>query len=271
MEAVISAWDVDSIYKIPAMLHEQRLDEIVCRKLGIIAQPADLSSWDELVYALEHPEARGGHRHRRQVRRPHRLVQVADRGADPRRHPHPHQDQDPLHRFREDREQERRRRARSMDAVLVPGGFGKRGVEGKIAAIRYARENSVPYLGICLGMQLAAIEFARNVVRPGRREQHRVRPRHAASGRRAHHRMARTATAASSGATGSPTSAARCGSAAQKCPLEPGTLAARSTARSVNERHRHRYEVNNALPAAARSDAGYKVSGTYAERGAAAK
>ena len=63
-----------------------------------------------------------------------------------------------------------------MDAILVPGGFGKRGTEGKMRAIRYARENGVPYLGICLGMQLATIEFARNVVRPRRRQQHRVRP-----------------------------------------------------------------------------------------------
>ena len=68
-----------------------------------------------------------------------------------------------------------------MDAILVPGGFGKRGVEGKIKAIRYARENGIPYLGICLGMQLAVIEYARHKARPRRREQHRIRSGDAAS------------------------------------------------------------------------------------------
>ena len=66
-----------------------------------------------------------------------------------------------------------------MDAILVPGGFGDRGIEGKIQAIRYARENRIPYLGICLGMQLAIIEYARDVLGLDRREQHRIRPRHA--------------------------------------------------------------------------------------------
>ena len=88
-EAVIPAADADSIYKIPAALHDEGLDEIVCRKLAIDPPPADLATWNRLVDALEHPGARGAHRDGRQVRRPDRVVQVAVRGADPRRHPHP--------------------------------------------------------------------------------------------------------------------------------------------------------------------------------------
>ena len=163
-EAVISAWDVDSIYKIPMVLHEQVLDEIVCHKLDILAQaPPTSRAWKKLVARARESRARGGHRHRRQVRRPAGLLQVAERGADPRRHPHPRQGQHPLRRLRGDRDRAAPRTLENMDAILVPGGFGKRGTEGKIAAIRYARENNVPYLGICLGMQIAAIEFARNV------------------------------------------------------------------------------------------------------------
>jgi CTP synthase len=109
------------------------------------------------------PAARGQHRLRRQVRRPHRVLQVADRSAGPCRHPHAQQGAHPLHRLRGHRARTAPGALEGMDAILVPGGFGKRGTEGKIAAIRYARENKVPYLGICLGMQLATIEFARHV------------------------------------------------------------------------------------------------------------
>ena len=107
--------------------------------------------------------ARGQHRLRRQVRRSDRILQVADRSADARRHPYAQQGEDPLHRFRGRSRRDGPAALEAMDAILVPGGFGKRGTEGKIAAIRYARENKVPYLGICLGMQLAIIEFARHV------------------------------------------------------------------------------------------------------------
>ena len=133
-----------------------------------------------------------------------------------------------------------------MDAILVPGGFGKRGVEGKIKAIRYARENGIPYLGICLGMQLAVIEYARHMAGLDGRQQHRVRSRHAASGGRADHRVAeprrldRAARRPSSDLGGT----MRLG--AQPCDVVPGSLAHRIYgATTVAERHRHRYEVNN--------------------------
>jgi CTP synthase len=131
-----------------------------------------------------------------------------------------------------------------MDAILVPGGFGKRGTEGKIAAIRYARENGVPYLGICLGMQLATIEFARNVCGLAGANSTEFDPDtpHPVvalitewldrTGR-----IERRSDKSDLGGT------MRLG--AQKCAVEPGTLGAAIYGAEVNERHRHRYEVNN--------------------------
>jgi CTP synthase len=163
VEAVISAVDVDSIYKIPAMLHAQDLDDIVCRKLGLAPPPANLSSWEKLVYALEHPQ---------------RDVNIALVGkyvdltesykslSEALIHAGIHTGARIRINYVDSESIETGGVAclKNMDAILVPGGFGKRGVEGKIRAIRYARENCIPYLGICLGMQLAVIEFARDVV-----------------------------------------------------------------------------------------------------------
>jgi CTP synthase len=145
------------------MLHEQMLDEIVCHKLQILAKAADLSPWKKAGARARAPRARGRHRLRRQIRRAAGFLQVAERGAAPRRHPHRlkvnihYLDSEELESGTSKVPLEK------MDAILVPGGFGKRGTEGKMKAIRFARENGVPYLGICLGMQLATIEFARNV------------------------------------------------------------------------------------------------------------
>ena len=168
-EAVISAWDVDSIYKIPMMLHEQMLDEIVCHKLSILAHAADLSAWRKLVHALEHPE------HEVDVAFVGKYVELQDSYKslnEALRHAGIHtQSRINIH-YVDSEELEKGSTAQGqggvaplerMDAILVPGGFGKRGTEGKIRAIRHARENGIPYLGICLGMQLATIEFARNV------------------------------------------------------------------------------------------------------------
>lgn len=160
-EAVILAVDVDSIYKIPALLHEQMLDEIICHKLNILAKPADLNVWKELVYALEHPE---------------RTIEIALVGkyvdltesykslSEALIHAGIHTRSKIRIHYTDSENIEKRgiECLAGMDAILVPGGFGKRGVEGKIMAIRYARENLIPYLGICLGMQLAVIEYARN-------------------------------------------------------------------------------------------------------------
>ncbi len=161
-EAVITVQDADSIYKIPAMLHDQMLDEIVCHKLGILARAADLSVWDKLVYALEHPK------HEVNIAFVGKYVDLTESyksliealkhaGIHTETHINIH------YLDSEDLEQQGTAALAQMDAILVPGGFGKRGVEGKIAAIRYAREHQIPYLGICLGMQLALIEYARDV------------------------------------------------------------------------------------------------------------
>jgi len=162
-EAVISAIDVACIYDIPSVLHNQGLDDIVLRKLAVDAPPADLSEWDRVVDGLLHPErevvvgmvgkyteltesykslnealSHAGISSKTKVVIHYIDSEVMQNG-----------DMSPLE---------------EVDAILVPGGFGSRGIEGKIKAAKYAREKKIPYLGICLGMQVAAIEYARNVV-----------------------------------------------------------------------------------------------------------
>jgi CTP synthase len=161
-EAVISAVDVDSIYRIPGMLHAQKLDDIVCHKLGLAPPPADLSAWEALVYALEHPK--------REVRialvgKYVDLTESYKSLTEALIHAGIHTGARVKVQYVDSEQIEKNGTAclNQMDAILVPGGFGKRGVEGKIKSIRYARERGVPYLGICLGMQLAVIEYARNV------------------------------------------------------------------------------------------------------------
>ena len=163
VEAVISAVDVDSIYKIPGELHAQNLDDIVCRKLDLAPPPADLSAWTKLVYALEHPTKKIS------IALVGKYVDLTESYkslSEALIHAGIHTGVGIKINYVDSESIENNGTAalEGMDAILVPGGFGKRGVEGKIKAIRYARENKVPYLGICLGMQLAVIEYARNVV-----------------------------------------------------------------------------------------------------------
>ena len=258
-EAVIEALDASSIYKIPAMLHNQMLDEIVCHRLAILARAADLSVWNKLVYSLENPE---------------RFVDVAFVGkyvdltesyksliealvhagiqthAKVRIH---YLDSEELERNGCDA-------LKNMDAILVPGGFGKRGTEGKIAAIRYARENKVPYLGICLGMQLAVVEYARDVA--GMKDAHStefdpgspfpviglITEWQDRTGK-----MEQRSEDSDLGGT------MRLGG--QLCLLKPGSLAREIYgADEITERHRHRYEVNNTLLAKL-EEAGLVVAG----------
>ncbi|MDP1956951.1 MAG: CTP synthase, partial [Rhodocyclaceae bacterium] len=165
-EAVIAALDADSIYKIPLMLHDQMLDEIVCHKLGILAKAANLSVWKKIVDALEHPA------HEVNIAFVGKYVDLTESYkslTEALVHAGIHTaSRVKIHYLDSEEiethgEQGLTAAMAAMDAVLVPGGFGRRGIEGKIAAIRYARENKLPYLGICLGMQLATIEFARHV------------------------------------------------------------------------------------------------------------
>jgi CTP synthase len=242
-EAVISARDVDTIYKIPMMLHEQMLDEIVCQKLRILARAADLRAWRELVDAMEHPE---------------REVDVAFVGKyvdlqdsykslnEALRHAGIHTRSKVNIHYLDSEEIEKSGAAalEKMDAILVPGGFGKRGTEGKMRAIRHARENGVPYLGICLGMQLATIEFARNVAGltgANSTEFDRDTPHPVVA--LITEWLDRTGRIEQRNEKSDLGGTMRLGS--QKCPVEPDTRAFAIYGKEVNERHRHRYEVNN--------------------------
>ncbi len=161
--AVISAVDADDIYKIPGFLHEQGLDEIVVDKLRLEAKPADLSEWHAVVAAKDAFEATvniamvGKYM---QVRDSYislnEAINHAARKTKTRVNIHYVESTD-IEKTGVDC-------LAGMDAILVPGGFGERGIEGKIEAVRFARERNIPYLGICLGMQVACIEYARNVV-----------------------------------------------------------------------------------------------------------
>ena len=161
--AVISAVDSDDIYKIPLLLHEQDLDGIVVDKLRLDVPPTDLADWRAVVAAKQNPEAVVD------IGMVGKYVQNRDSyislneslmhgGIKTRTRVN-------IHYFEsQDIEREGVAGLQNMDAILVPGGFGDRGIEGKIQAIRFARENRIPYLGICLGMQLAIVEYARNVL-----------------------------------------------------------------------------------------------------------
>ena len=159
---VISMWDVNTIYKVPRMLHEQGLDGLICDKLRLNTPPANLKRWDDLVYETEHPQ------NEVTIAMVGKYVDLSDsykslnealRHAGMKNHARvkiEYIDSETLN-------PENVSQLARFDGLLVPGGFGKRGIEGKICAARFARENKVPYLGICLGMQVATIEFARHV------------------------------------------------------------------------------------------------------------
>jgi CTP synthase len=161
--AVFSAIDADDIYKIPMLLHEQRLDEIVCERLRIEARPADLREWQQVVAAKANPDlavsiAMVG----KYVNLKDAYISLTEALMHAGLRTRTRVSIDFIEA--QDIEQHGPDVLAGHDAILVPGGFGERGIEGKIQAVRWARERRVPYLGICLGMQLAIIEYARNVV-----------------------------------------------------------------------------------------------------------
>ena len=160
--AIISAVDVDNLFKIPRLFHEQGLDDIVVTKFGISTRDTDLSEWDAVVHAMEHPI---GAVNVAMVGKYTGLTDSYKSLSEALIHAgiHTRTTIDIHYVDSEDIEQDGFAALEGMDAILVPGGFGDRGIEGKIAAANYARENHVPYLGICLGMQVAVIGFARYV------------------------------------------------------------------------------------------------------------
>ena len=242
--AIISAIDVDSIYKIPQALHAQGLGDIVLKKFGLQQSRADLSEWAEVVSAIENPQ------HEVNIAMVGKYIDLADcykslsealihAGAQTRTRVNIN------YVDAEDIE------ANGVDllcdtaAVLVPGGFGRRGIQGKLMAVRYAREKEAPYLGICLGMQLAVIEIARHLAGLAAADSTEFDPDAAdpvialisewqdASGRRER----RTADSDLGGSM-------RLGG--QACRLRAGSLARELYgAETIVERHRHRYEFNN--------------------------
>jgi CTP synthase len=241
-DAVISVWDSDSIYKIPRMLHEQGLDALICDKLRLQCGPADLSAWDAMVQAEARP------------RQPLRIAMVGKYTDlsdsykslnEALRHAAmknaakveiSYLDSETL-------EPDNIAQLAHFDAILVPGGFGKRGVEGKILAARFAREQRIPYLGICLGMQVATIEYARHMAGMEGANSTEFDPETPypvialitewkdQSGQ-VHARSAESDLGGTM----------RLG--AQEARVQAGTLAHAIYGDLVNERHRHRYEAN---------------------------
>lgn len=245
MESVISVADAPTIYEVPLMLHAQGLDDLVCKKLGLETKPADLSQWQRIVDRIKNPE------HEVTVAMVGKYVEYADSYKSLNEaliHAGIHTHTRVKTRFVDATDIEKDGAAKHLegvDAVLVPGGFGKRGTEGMIKAIEFARVNKIPFLGICLGMQMAIVEFARHVCGLGgansteldidtphpvvalitewKDRTGEIQKRHEGSDLGGTMRLGR-----------------------QEVPVNPGTLAHEIYGDVVAERHRHRYEVNSA-------------------------
>ncbi|TNC79869.1 MAG: CTP synthetase [Oleiphilus sp.] len=257
--AVIPLEDASSIYLIPRMLHEQKLDQIIVEKFGLECGEADLSEWDQVAEAEAQPQhevtiamvgkymelldayksliealKHAGIRNRVKVNIEYiDSESIIDEGVG---------------------------QLEGMDAILVPGGFGNRGVEGKIQTVKFARENKIPYLGICLGMQVAVIEFARHVA--GMEGAHSTE-----FDKQSPYPVVGLITEwkDQSGSTEQRSKESDLGGTmrlgGQECRLEPGSTAHQCYGKDViKERHRHRYEVNNNLLSKI-EEAGLIVSG----------
>jgi CTP synthase len=244
VRAVISAVDVDNIYKIPRLLHEQGLDEIVVEKLHINARKANLAEWDKVNHAMEHPT---GEVEIALVGKYIHLTESYKSLSEALKHAGLHTDTKVNIRYVDSERIETDGLAalRDVDAILVPGGFGERGIEGKIKAAGHARLNNIPYLGICLGMQVAVIEFARNVA--GLKGAHSTE-----FNKKTPHPVIALITEwkTAAGTVETRSEASDLGGSmrlgAQDCRLTPGTRTRAAYGRDqIQERHRHRYEFNN--------------------------
>jgi CTP synthase len=239
---VISVWDADTIYKVPRMLHEQGVDELICMKLQLLTRPADLRRWDRLVHEVEHPQ------HEVTIAMCGKYTDLSDSYKslnEALKHAgiHNHARVNIEYVDSETLNEANAAQLEKYDAILVPGGFGKRGVEGKICAAQYAREHKIPYLGICLGMQVATIEYARhkaglenaNSTEFDESTPHPVIALIDEWQDRDGSIQKRTAQSDLGGTM-------RLGS--QSSDVKPGTLAYQIYGNVVTERHRHRYEAN---------------------------
>jgi len=258
--AVISAIDADSIYRIPLMLHAQDLDQIVVDQLHLDVPAADLSEWQAVVDGLDKVDGEVD------IAMVGKYVDLTESykslnealihaGIKSARQVNIHYiDSEVL-------QTKGIEGLKGMDAILVPGGFGERGVEGKIAAARYARENNVPYLGICLGMQVAVIEFARDVAKLDGAHSTEFNPSTAYPViALITEWMNLDGSVEQRGAEFDLGGTMRLG--AQQCKLAKGTIVRKLYGKDViSERHRHRYEFNNSYRQDL-EDAGLKVAGT---------
>ncbi|MDT7836527.1 CTP synthase [Aquabacterium sp. OR-4] len=239
---VISMWDVDTIYKVPRVLHEQGLDEQICMKLQLLTRPANLQRWDRLVHEVQHPK------HQVTIAMCGKYTDLSDSYKslnEALRHAgiHHHARVKIEYVDAESLTPDTVHTLAQFDAILVPGGFGKRGIEGKILAAQYAREHKLPYLGICLGMQVATIEFARHVAGLADANSTEFEPA------TPHPVIAlidewqdRDGSIQKRDASSDLGGTMRLG--AQSSDVKPGTIAFEIYGAVVTERHRHRYEAN---------------------------
>jgi CTP synthase len=242
LHGVISVWDADTIYKVPRMLHEQGLDEMICMKFQLLTKPANLGRWDRLVKEVASPQgevtiAMAGKY--TELSDSYKSLNEALRHAGMHHHVKvniEYVDSETLTPASADQ-------LAKYDAILVPGGFGKRGIEGKIVAAQYAREHGIPYLGICLGMQVATIEYARHMAGLTDANSTEFEPdtRHPVIAlidewQDADGSIQKRDANSDLGGT------MRLG--AQSSDVKPGTIAHGIYGDVVTERHRHRYEAN---------------------------
>ena len=261
-ESVITAIDVNTIYEVPLKLHEEQVDDRILEKLGIWTGAPNIKPWEELIYKIKNPQhtvtigitgkyvdlkeaykslheslIHGGIGNDAQVKLEYIAADDLETG-------------------------EATAELKKCDGILVPGGFGSRGMEGKIKAITYARENKIPFFGICLGMQLAVVEFARNIAGLVNAHSTELDPD---TPEPVIYLMKewfdfRTGTTEIRDEKSDMGGTLRLG--AYPCTLIPGTLAAAAyQKKEISERHRHRYEFNNVFRKQL-EEAGLVVSGT---------
>ncbi len=248
-EAVITAVDVDHIYEVPLKFHEQGLDEQICRKLGIWTRAPHLQNWEDLVYRLKNPV------HEVTIAMVGKYVDLKESYKslnEALTHGGVANNCRVNIRYVDSEKVEREglEEIKDVDGILVPGGFGARGVEGKIKAVQYAREHNIPYFGICYGMHMAVVEFARHVVGWPEAHTSEIDPntpypviylmREWFDYRS--QKIEKRDELSDMGGT------MRLG--AYPCQLVEGTLAHKAyKTEEISERHRHRYEFNNAFRA----------------------
>src|SRR5574344_504557 len=243
--AVVSLQDVDTIYKIPGILHAQGVDDYVLERFGMEADTADLSEWDRVIEAKLNPKKEVTIA---MVGKYMELLDAYKSLIEAMSHAGIHNDTRVNLRYidSEDIESQGTGILEDVDAILVPGGFGLRGVEGKIKTVQFARERKIPYLGICLGMQVVVIEFARNVLGwTGANSTEFDKDTAYPVVGLINEWQSQPARLPNAEDEGRPASM-RLG--AQLCRLEEGSKLAQSYGTTeIEERHRHRYEVNGTL------------------------